>query len=159
MQSLKWAKQYEKHQGVSESTDTQTFKYEPFLKTKRKNTTQKPQHTTSQVIAQYYNVLLCAKLTIYKMKYKHVPGVSDTGQTDKNATDLCMYNTHAAHDIFVIICLTLRCSHQTWGEPHVPLKRIALIDLSRVQSVTHGMGYLGQIYGTHTFNTILSLHM
>lgn len=126
---------------------------------KKKKTPQKPQHATSQIIVRYYNVLLCAKLTIYTMKYKHVPGVSDTWQTDKNATDLCMYNTHAAHDIFVIICLTLHCPHETGGKPHVPLKRGALIDLSRVQSVTHGISYLGQIYRTHTFNTILSLHM
>lgn len=92
------------------------------------------------------------------MKYKHVPGVSDTWQTDKNATDLCMYNTRAAHDIFVTLCLMLHCSHWTWGEPYVPLKSVALIDLSRVQSVTHSISYLGQIYRTGTFNTILSLH-
>ena len=76
------------------------------LKKKKRKKPQKPQHTTSQIIVQYYNVLLCAKLTIYKIKYKRA-GVSDTWPTDKNVTDLCMYNTHAAHDIFVTICLTL----------------------------------------------------
>jgi len=86
---------YTKHSGVNH-----------FFKKKKRKKPQKPQHTTSQIIVQYYNVLLCAKLTIYKIKYKRA-GVSDTWPTDKNVTDLCMYNTHAAHDIFVTICLTL----------------------------------------------------
>lgn len=77
---------------------------------------------------------------------------SDTWQTDRN-TAHCMYNTHAAHDIWVTIGLVL---HQMRGEPHASLKTVALTDFSRVQSITHGIVCLGRLHRTHTFRTGLS---
>lgn len=113
---------YTKHTSVNHSLKTVN---------RKKQHPNKPQHTTPHIIVQYYNVL-CAKLTVYKMKYKHVPGFRYTANRRKRGT-LCTYSTHAAHDIGVIIGLGL---HQARGEARAALETVALTDFSRVQSIT-----------------------
>ena len=67
---------------------------------KNENKLQKSQHASEISITMYY--VQNSPFAFYKMKYKHVPGVSNTWQTNiKNATDLCMYNTRVACDVFL----------------------------------------------------------
>lgn len=69
---------------------------------KNENKLQKSQHASEIMfsITMYY--VQNSPFAFYKMKYKHVPGVSNTWQTNiKNATDLCMYNTRVACDVLL----------------------------------------------------------
>lgn len=120
-ESLKRDEQYKTQQQQSLLIH-KTFKCEPLLK-KEKNPQPTPK-TTAHNILNYSSVLPCIMCKTHHLQneIQTCQRVSDIWQTDKNATHFSMYNTHASHNIFVIICLVLHCSQQTWGEPHVLLK-------------------------------------